>query len=552
MRPWQVWRRRSIWCTRSAHRPSGPSTTEPWPRTFGVLPSLRESAASSTWVGSATIRREPQRTSGQPSGGRGRTRQGSVPVVELRAAVVIGSGSASFEMLRYLVEVLPAMVTPRWVDTKCQPVAIRDVLHFLVGSLTADVTNRVLDVGGPEVLTYRQMMAQYAEVAGLRRRIVVPVPFLTPGLSSRWIGLVTPIPPMLARPLIQSLVNDVIVTGDAAADAMPIQQLSYREAVELALGIRSAATFPPVGPAPNWADVQRPSRNPPTRPGPVARSTSIDANGTLLRHQPSCSRWSARSVGGRAGTPATGCGAFAACSTRWSVGWACVADACTRGSCPSVIHSTSGVSSHSSRTACFVCAPRCAFPETPGCNGRSNLTVLVRPSLRRHDSTRAVCSVASTGWRSRPSTDSSSRASSPASVPTPSDCTRSVRRSAHSRPPHQPQPERVRAPTTEPRGGSRTPSTRVRGPERKNPGTTAGVRETRGRGGLEPPHPFEYWHLKPARLPFRHSPEWMAHASNSIDNLPNPVRRRSDTNHDTNDRTNPSKNGCLRAQPRRG
>ncbi len=109
--------------------------------------------------------------------------KGSVPVVELRAAVVIGSGSASFEMLRYLVEVLPAMVTPRWVDTKCQPVAVRDVLYFLAESLSADVAGRVLDVGGPEVLTYRQMMAQYAEVAGLRRRIVVPVPFLTPGLS---------------------------------------------------------------------------------------------------------------------------------------------------------------------------------------------------------------------------------------------------------------------------------------------------------------------------------------------------------------------------------
>ena len=127
--------------------------------------------------------------------------KGPVPVVELRAAVVIGSGSASFEMLRYLVEVLPAMVTPRWVNTRCQPVAIRDVLHFLVESLTADVIDRVLDVGGPEVLTYREMMAQYAEVAGLRRRIIVPVPLLTPGLSSRWIGLVTPIPPMLARPL---------------------------------------------------------------------------------------------------------------------------------------------------------------------------------------------------------------------------------------------------------------------------------------------------------------------------------------------------------------
>ena len=189
--------------------------------------------------------------------------RGSVPVVELRAAVVIGSGSASFEMLRYLVEVLPAMVTPRWVDTKCQPVAVRDVLHFLVESLTADVTGRVLDVGGPEVLTYRQMMARYAEVAGLRRRIVVPVPFLTPGLSSRWIGLVTPIPPMLARPLIQSLVNDVIVTGDAAVDVMPIEQLSYREAVGLALGQSISGDVPT-----SWAHAELGGR-PPAEPQPT-------------------------------------------------------------------------------------------------------------------------------------------------------------------------------------------------------------------------------------------------------------------------------------------
>ena len=103
-------------------------------------------------------------------------------MVELRAAVIIGSGSASFEMLRYLVEVLPAMVTPRWVDTRCQPVAVRDVLHYLVEALSADVAGRVLDVGGPEVMTYRDMMTQYAEVAGLRKRLIVPVPLLTPGL----------------------------------------------------------------------------------------------------------------------------------------------------------------------------------------------------------------------------------------------------------------------------------------------------------------------------------------------------------------------------------
>lgn len=201
--------------------------------------------------------------------------KGNVPVVELRAAVIIGSGSASFEMLRYLVEVLPAMVTPKWVDTRCQPVAIRDVLHYLVESLTADVAGRVLDVGGPEVMTYRQMMAQYAEVAGLRKRLVVRVPLLTPGLSSRWIGLVTPIPPSLARPLIESLVNDVVVTGDAAADAMPTAQLPYRQAVKLALGRSRSGDVPT-----SWARAQlggRPAAEPqPTDPSWAGGTVFVD------------------------------------------------------------------------------------------------------------------------------------------------------------------------------------------------------------------------------------------------------------------------------------
>lgn len=226
--------------------------------------------------------------------------KGSVPVVELRAAVVIGSGSASFEMLRYLVEVLPAMVTPRWVDTKCQPVAVRDVLHFLVESLTADVTGRVLDVGGPEVLTYREMMAQYAEVAGLRRRLVVPVPFLTPGLSSRWIGLVTPIPPMLARPLIESLVNDVIVTGDAAAELMPVEQISYREAVKLALGHSLSGDVPT-----SWALAELGGRAPaepqPTDPAWAGGTVNLDRRVRHVTAMPDELFQVVCSIGGRQG-----------------------------------------------------------------------------------------------------------------------------------------------------------------------------------------------------------------------------------------------------------
>lgn len=161
---------------------------------------------------------------------------GPVPVTELRAAVIIGSGSASFEMLRHLTEVLPVMVTPRWVQTRCQPIAVRDILAYLVGVTGhPDARGRVLEVGGPDVLTYWEMMQLYAEVAGLRPRMVVQVPLLTPGLSSRWVGLVTPLPVGLARPLVDSLVNEVVVTDDAIGSIVPRRPMTMREAFEAAL-----------------------------------------------------------------------------------------------------------------------------------------------------------------------------------------------------------------------------------------------------------------------------------------------------------------------------
>jgi hypothetical protein len=162
--------------------------------------------------------------------------EGPVPVTELRAAVIIGSGSASFEMLRYLVEVLPVMVTPKWVDTRCQPIAVRDVLRYLVEVLSVEESaDRVLEIGGPDVLTYREMMAVYAEAAGLRPRVVIPVPVLTPRLSSLWVGLVTPLPRSLARPLVDSLVNEVVVRDDTILSLCPGARVGYRESVQLAL-----------------------------------------------------------------------------------------------------------------------------------------------------------------------------------------------------------------------------------------------------------------------------------------------------------------------------
>ncbi|MCX5323437.1 SDR family oxidoreductase [Streptomyces sp. NBC_00120] len=164
---------------------------------------------------------------------------GPVPATVLRAAVVIGSGSASFEMLRYLTERLPVMVTPSWVQTRTQPIGVRDVLRYLVGSatMTAEV-DRAFDIGGPEVLTYREMMRRYAIVAGLPRRLIVPVPVLTPRLSSHWVGLVTPVPAALARPLTESLRYEVVCGEHDIATYVPDppgRPLPFDEALALAL-----------------------------------------------------------------------------------------------------------------------------------------------------------------------------------------------------------------------------------------------------------------------------------------------------------------------------
>ena len=172
-------------------------------------------------------------------------RSSGVPTAELRAAVVIGSGSASFEMLRYLTERLPVMVTPSWVNTRIQPVAVRDVLRCLAGSarLPPDV-NRSFDIGGPDVLTYREMMLRYAAVAGLPHRLVVPVPVLTPALSSHWVGLVTPVPRSIARPLVESLRHEVVCAEHDISAYVPDPEgglLGFEDAVALALRrIRSA------------------------------------------------------------------------------------------------------------------------------------------------------------------------------------------------------------------------------------------------------------------------------------------------------------------------
>jgi uncharacterized protein YbjT (DUF2867 family) len=163
-----------------------------------------------------------------------------VPTVVLRAAIIIGSGSASFEMLRYLTERLPVMVTPRWVGNRIQPIAIRDVLRYLVASAVMfplDV-NRAFDIGGPDVVTYAEMMQRYARVAGLRSRLLIPTRALSPSLSSLWVGLVTPVPSAIARPLVASLVHEAICHEHDIAQYIPDPDhppTGVDQAIELAL-----------------------------------------------------------------------------------------------------------------------------------------------------------------------------------------------------------------------------------------------------------------------------------------------------------------------------
>jgi len=158
-----------------------------------------------------------------------------VPVTVLRAGIVVGHGGVSWELTRQLVAHLPAMVTPRWVSTRTQPIAVADVVRYLVGVLDApEAVGRVFEVGGPDVLTYLQMMIRVAEIQN-RRLFVVPVPLLSPQLSSRWLALVTDVDVATGRSLIDSMTNEVIVTDDSIRSVVPFEPMDYDEMVMTAL-----------------------------------------------------------------------------------------------------------------------------------------------------------------------------------------------------------------------------------------------------------------------------------------------------------------------------
>ena len=163
----------------------------------------------------------------------------TVETVVLQAGIVVGSGSASFEMIRHLTDRLPVMTTPKWVRNKIQPISIDDVLHYLVEAADAPIEkSRTFDIGCPDVLEYADAMQVYAEEAGLRRRFIVALPLLTPSIASWWVGLVTPIPSGLARPLVESLEHDAVMSEhdiDAVIPPPPGGLTGFRESVVRAL-----------------------------------------------------------------------------------------------------------------------------------------------------------------------------------------------------------------------------------------------------------------------------------------------------------------------------
>lgn len=161
--------------------------------------------------------------------------EGGVPVTVLRAGIIIGHGGISWEITRQLVEHLPAMITPKWVSTKTQPIAVDDVIRYLAGVLGNDeAVGRVFEIGGPDVLEYKTMLTRVADLKG-QSLPIVPVPLLTPGLSSRWLGLVTDVDNQAARTLVDSMANEVVVHDDSIRSVVPFELTGYDDAVRHAL-----------------------------------------------------------------------------------------------------------------------------------------------------------------------------------------------------------------------------------------------------------------------------------------------------------------------------
>jgi uncharacterized protein YbjT (DUF2867 family) len=221
-----------------------------------------------------------------------------IPVTEFRAAIVVGSGSASFEMLRSLTERLPIMITPRWVGTRCQPIGIRDALDYLLAALDHPEISGIVEIGGPNILSYGEMMLAYARQRHLRR-LMIPVPVLTPRLSSYWVGLVSPVPSGIARPLIEGLRNEVIVRDPRPAQAFGLNPRPYLEALQEAIDRTDGHAV-----ASTWFDaIASPYRESLTSSVSSREGMIIDRRVQSVRSSPAHAFEVVESVGGDAGWP---------------------------------------------------------------------------------------------------------------------------------------------------------------------------------------------------------------------------------------------------------
>ncbi len=202
-------------------------------------------------------------------------------------------------MLRYLTEVLPVMATPTWVRTRCQPIAIRNVLEALVAALGVEADgHRIIEIGGPDVLTYEQMMQTYADIAGLRPRLIIRVPLLSPGLSSRWIGVVTPLSNDVARHLVESLRTEVIVRDpQPMEDELGVTPLPFREAVERAMGRIAELNVPTRWSASGW----NPAQPLPSDPDYAYGTRLTDRRRVLAGASPADVFWAFTRIGGEVG-----------------------------------------------------------------------------------------------------------------------------------------------------------------------------------------------------------------------------------------------------------
>ena len=284
-------------------------------------------------------------------------REAGVPVTELRASILVGSGSVSFEMIRNLTERLPVMICPRWVYTRTQPIAIDDALAYLVAALeTPESQGQIIEIGGRDVLTYREMMLTYARLRGLRR-FIIPVPVLTPRLSSYWVHLVTPIPSTIAQPLIEGLSVEVIVTDDRAHRLFPTDHPD---------GLRDRRGAGPGEPGSQRRrnelerrPRQQPGRYPPLHlhhPGWDAHRTAA-ARGRRAARDRLC-RVCRASAAAKAGSRATACGVCAARPTGSSGAWGSAGGGATRSTCGSGTPSISGASKPSRPVGWFGCGRR--------------------------------------------------------------------------------------------------------------------------------------------------------------------------------------------------